>query len=96
MLENPEKREAMIVAFRRLLPQDTLDDPRRPILENLLRTDDGMLCAHVEKFSLTLAKQLSTRRIYCLTPSVLGKSDPPVLSKIDPVGMILRAGTGPI
>jgi hypothetical protein len=27
--------------------------------------------------------------------SVLGKSDPPVLSKTDPVGMILRAGTGP-
>lgn len=68
MLETPEKREAMITAFRSLLPQETLDDPRRPILENLIRTNNAMLRAHIEKFSLGLAKQISTRRIYCLTP----------------------------
>ena len=68
MLEDPEKREAMIIAFRSLLPQDTLDDPRRPIYEDQLRKNDGTMRRHIEKFSLGLAEQISTRRIYCLTP----------------------------
>jgi hypothetical protein len=69
MLADPEKREAMIVAFRSLLPLETLDDPRRPVFENLLRTSDKMLREHIEGFSLSLAQEhISKRRIYCLTP----------------------------
>jgi hypothetical protein len=69
MVADPEKREAMILAFRALLPQETLGDPRQPVLENLLRTGEAFLRKYIEDFSLTLAKgQLSKRRIYCLTP----------------------------
>jgi hypothetical protein len=60
MLEDPEKPEAMIIAFRSLLPQETLDDPQRPIYEDLLRKDDGIMRKHIEKFSLGLAGQIST------------------------------------
>jgi hypothetical protein len=68
MLEDPDNREAAIMYFRTLLPQETLDDARQPIIENLLRTNDDMFRAYIEKFSLGLAERISTRRIYCLTP----------------------------
>jgi len=69
LIADPAKREAMIVALRTWLPPETLNDPRRPIMENLLRTNDSALRQHVEDFSKTFAEQqLSQRRIYCLTP----------------------------
>ena len=68
MLEDATQREAMIAFFNKELPPETLNDPRRPIYENLLRTNDELLRKAVAKFSTILATELSRRRIYCLTP----------------------------
>ena len=70
MLKDRDMREAMVVAFRSQLAQETLDDPRHPVYENLLRTNDDVVRSHVETFSLKLAEdQIARRRLYCLTPS---------------------------
>jgi DUF2971 family protein len=68
MIEDPEKREAMIAFFNRELPPETLNDPRRPHFENQLRTDDEMMRKRMAESSTILATELSTLRIYCLTP----------------------------
>lgn len=68
MLEDPEKREAMIAFYRSTLTKEVLDDPRCPIYENMLRTDPQELRKHIEESSLRLGTEIAKRRIYCLTP----------------------------
>lgn len=68
ILADPVKREAMITFFHQHLPPETLNDPRRPIYENLLRTSDQHLRQAVERSSAILGAEIGKRRIYCLTP----------------------------
>lgn len=68
MLEDQVKREAMITFYRNSLPPETLNDPRRPIFEELIRTDDNALRKIIAGGSEILARELRKRRIYCLTP----------------------------
>jgi hypothetical protein len=65
MLEDPAKREGMIVAFRH---PDTFHHPGRPMYEKQLREDDSELIEAVERFSQNVTEELGKRRLYCLTP----------------------------
>src|ERR1035438_2548691 len=68
MVEDPAKREAMISFYQSALPPETFNDPRRPMYEHLVRTNDDMLRKAVERSSVILGEELRKRRMYCLTP----------------------------
>jgi hypothetical protein len=68
LLADPAKRKEMIMYLRSALPPEILNDPRRPILESLILSDDNALREAVERSSQILIEQIGMRRIYCLTP----------------------------
>jgi hypothetical protein len=67
MLADRQQREAMIATFRSLPVPDILQDLLRPEFDNLVRTDDTFMIGALEKFTRGLERELSTRRIYCVT-----------------------------
>jgi hypothetical protein len=69
MLEDQVKREQMIVCLRSLVPTpEMLAHPFLAIYEHRLRTDNDELKKAVASLSQSLTQNISTRRIYCLTP----------------------------
>jgi hypothetical protein len=68
LLADPAKRKEMIMYLRSALPPEILNDPRRPILESLILSDDNARREAVERSSQILIEQIGMRRIYCLTP----------------------------
>jgi hypothetical protein len=68
MLKDLMKREQMITYLRCLVPSEMLNDPRLAIYEHRLRTDNDALIQSTEGLSRSLTKEISTRRMYCLTP----------------------------
>ena len=72
MLNDPMKRDQMITYLRSLIPTEMLNHPRLAselaAYEHRLRTDNDELIKSTDGLSQSLIKQISTRRMYCLTP----------------------------
>jgi hypothetical protein len=71
LLEDPVGREGALEFYRRNLPAETFNDPRRPLFEDRFRNNDEFCKKTIEQFSPRLAGTLQNRRIYCLTPHPL-------------------------